>query len=89
MRIARDRHIFVVLGLDSSPFDSFTAAGSVSLTGEGVSVIGEGPIQFCGGPFMVGEGMAYQVKAGDWRITVASEIRRPEKAKLAATFECT
>ncbi|MGH7717732.1 MAG: hypothetical protein ACREON_02655 [Gemmatimonadaceae bacterium] len=47
----------------------------VSLKGEGIAVEGEYPAQLCGGPYLVGEGMAYQTRAGDWRITVASEER--------------
>ncbi len=48
---------------------------TVSLTADGVAVAGEYPTQLCGGPYMLGEGMSYQVKAGDWRITVASQTR--------------
>jgi hypothetical protein len=48
---------------------------TVSLTGEGLSVSGQYPTTLCGGPYLLGEGMAYQVRAGDWQITVASETR--------------
>jgi hypothetical protein len=47
----------------------------VSLTAPGLTVGGEYPAILCGGPYMLGEGMAYQTKAGDWQITVASEDR--------------
>lgn len=48
---------------------------TVKLTAEGVTVSGEYPTTLCGGPYMLGKGMAYQTKADDWRITVASESR--------------
>ena len=53
------------------------AAGraQISLLGMGVSLNGEYPTTLCGGPYMLGSGIAYQTKAGDWQITVASENR--------------
>jgi len=47
----------------------------VTLTGEGISVDGSFPAGLCGGPYMLGEGVAYQTQAGDWQITVANEKR--------------
>jgi hypothetical protein len=61
-----------VLGLAAAKPEG---SATVSLTADGVAVSGEYPTILCGGPFMLGEGMAYQVQAGDWRITVASETR--------------
>lgn len=54
----------------------------VSLIGKGVSVTGEYPAKTCGGAYMLGAGMAYQVKAGDWQITVASETRETGRISL-------
>jgi hypothetical protein len=48
---------------------------TVSLKGEGVDVTGEFATRLCGDAYMLGEGMSYQVRAGDWQITVASETR--------------
>jgi hypothetical protein len=61
-----------------------TGAGRavVSLSGDGVSVSGEYPATLCGGPYLMGEGMAYRVKAGDWQITVASESRLSGNVEL-------
>ena len=63
------------------------AAGTarVSLTGDGVSVAGEFPATLCGGPYVVGQGMAYQTQAGDWKITVASEARQSGDVPLNAS----
>ena len=47
----------------------------IQLTGTDVSVDGEFPTTICGGPYMLGKGLAYQTKAGDWQITVAAEER--------------
>jgi hypothetical protein len=47
----------------------------VTLTGEGISVEGNFAAGLCGGPYMLGEGVAYQTQAGDWQITIASEER--------------
>jgi hypothetical protein len=47
----------------------------VALTGDGVSVSGEYPTTLCGGPYLLGKGMSYQTRAGEWQITVASETR--------------
>ncbi|HEX5831153.1 MAG TPA: hypothetical protein VFY16_09240 [Gemmatimonadaceae bacterium] len=60
------------------------AAGTahVSLTGAGVSVEGDYPATRCGGPYLLGKGMAYQTRAGDWQITVASENRQAGQVPL-------
>lgn len=52
-----------------------SGTAQVRLVGDGVDVTGEYPATGCGGPFMLGEGFAYQTQAGDWRILVASENR--------------
>ena len=54
----------------------------IALTGAGVSVSGEYPTTLCDGPYMLGSGMAYQTRAGDWQITVASEKRASGKVPL-------
>jgi hypothetical protein len=54
----------------------------IALTGAEVSISGEYPATLCGGPYMLGSGMAYQTKAGDWQITVASEKRAAGKVPL-------
>jgi hypothetical protein len=54
----------------------------ISLNGAGVSLAGDYPTTLCGGPYMLGSGLAYQTKAGDWQITVASENRASGKVPL-------
>jgi hypothetical protein len=54
---------------------SSPGTAKVSLSGADVNVTGDFPTTLCGGPFMLGKGMAWQTKAGDWQITVASENR--------------
>jgi hypothetical protein len=54
---------------------------TVTITGD-VSTSGEFPTTLCGGPYLIGKGMAYQAKAGDWQITVASEQRASGKVPL-------
>jgi hypothetical protein len=48
---------------------------TVSLTGDDVDVTGEFETRLCGDAYLLGKGMSYQVRAGDWQITVASETR--------------
>ena len=66
-----------------------TAASSgkatVSLKGAKVDVAGEFPTMLCGGPYLLGKGWSYQVQAGQWRITVASETRESGKVALNKT----
>ena len=61
------------------PVSSDAQAGSgtakISLTGAGLNVTGDYPTMLCGGPYIKGAGMSYQVQAGDYRITLASETR--------------
>jgi hypothetical protein len=52
-----------------------TGTATIKITGFDFSVDGEYPAMLCGGAYMMGEGMAYQVQAGDYRITIASETR--------------
>lgn len=40
------------------------------------TIRGDFPAALCGGPFVLGEGVAYQTQADGWRITVASEARQ-------------
>ena len=78
----QDRASTDTAGQQSAPAPTSSAAPAsakgkavVSLTGEGVSVTGEYPARLCGDPYMMGDGMAYQVETGDWQITIASESR--------------
>jgi hypothetical protein len=47
----------------------------VALKGDDVDVTGEFETRLCGDAYLLGKGMSYQVRAGDWQITVASETR--------------
>ena len=57
--------------------DQPTSAGTakIKITGFDFTVEGEYPTMLCGSAFIMGEGMAYQVQAGEYRITIASETR--------------
>lgn len=55
---------------------------AVTLTGANADVKGDYPTILCGGPYMLGQGMSWQTKAGDWQITVASENRTSGKVPL-------
>ena len=57
-------------------------SADVSLNGAAVSLSGIFPARLCGGPYMMGEGVAYQTQAGDWQITVASERRQAGEVPL-------
>lgn len=48
----------------------------VRLTGGGADIDGEFPTTICGGAFGLDAGVAYQVRAGDWQITVGSGERQ-------------
>jgi hypothetical protein len=48
---------------------------TIRITGLDFSVAGDYPTTSCGGPHTNGEGMAYQVKAGEYEITIASDVR--------------
>jgi hypothetical protein len=63
-----------------------SAAGTarISLTAEGIAVSGDYHTTLCGGPYMLGKGMSFQTRAGDWQITVASEARTAGKVPLNA-----
>ena len=74
-------------------FTSLAAAASaqsgggtatVKLTGADLNVSGEYPTTLCGGAYMLGKGMSYQVKAGDYQITIASETRSSGEVALNA-----
>ena len=53
------------------------AAGTarIKINGHEFAVSGEYPATICGGPFTLGKGMAYQARAADYEITIASENR--------------
>lgn len=61
---------------------SLPGTATVSLTADGVSMSGDYPTSICAGPYMVGRGLSYQVRAGEWRITVASETRAAGKLPM-------
>jgi hypothetical protein len=69
--------LFAFVSSTISPALAQRPAGTakLSLKGDGVSMSGEYPTTLCGSPYMLGKGMAYQVSAGDLRITIASESR--------------
>lgn len=48
---------------------------TIKLTGPDLNVTGEFPTTLCGSAYIKGQGMAYQVRAGDYQITIASETR--------------
>lgn len=66
-------------GVPATGAEPVPAAGAgtatISLTGADVSVSGDFPARLCGGTFALGEGVAYQTRAGEWQITIASETR--------------
>jgi hypothetical protein len=50
-------------------------SATIKVAGPDIKVSGEYPTTLCGGPYMLGKGMVYQVKAGDYQITIASQTR--------------
>lgn len=52
-----------------------TGTAQVKLVGGGANVDGSFPTKVCGGTFGVDAGVAYQVQAGEWEITVGSGER--------------
>jgi hypothetical protein len=54
---------------------SGAGAAKISVTGAGLNINGDYPSMLCGAPYIKGDGMSYQVQAGDYRITIASETR--------------
>jgi hypothetical protein len=69
--------VLLILALIVTADQSASAAGSatVKLTGADLNISGTYPTALCGGAYMLGKGMSYQVKAGDYQITIASETR--------------
>ena len=74
----------VVLGAAAAAEAQRSTAGraKVALTGADIKVSGEYPTTLCGGPYMLGAGVSFQAKAGDWQITVASQNRTSGKVPL-------
>ena len=70
-----------------SPASAGAGAGTahVSLVGKDISVEGDFPTMTCGGPYVLGKGMSYRTRAGDWQITVASEERQTGTVPLYAS----
>ena len=54
---------------------STDGSATIKLTGADLNISGTYPTTLCGGAYMLGKGMSYQVKAGDYQITIASETR--------------
>ncbi len=54
----------------------------VVLTMGADTVSGDFRASLCGGPFLMGEGVAYQTRAGEWQMTVASEARQQGEVAL-------
>ncbi|MHB1223595.1 MAG: hypothetical protein ACYC2G_06040 [Gemmatimonadaceae bacterium] len=52
-----------------------TGTAQVKLTGGGADIDGSFPTTVCGGSFGIDAGVAYQVQAGEWKITVGSGER--------------
>ena len=50
-------------------------SATIKFTGADLNISGTYPTTLCGGAYLPGKGMSYQVKAGDYQITIASETR--------------
>ena len=59
--------------LTEQPISAGTA--NIRIDGFEFTVAGAYPATICGGPFLFDKGMAYQVNAGEYQITIASENR--------------
>lgn len=70
---------------DAPTSASARGTATISLEGDGVSVAGDFPAARCGGPYIMGEGVAYQTQAGDWQITIAAEQRQSGNVPLNAS----
>ena len=64
---------------------SASGTATIKLTGADLNVSGEYPTTLCGGAYTMGKGMSYQVTAGDYRITIASETRSSGDIALNGT----
>ena len=64
-----------LLVIDSSGFAQSAGTATIKVDGHEFTIAGDYPATICGGPFMLGQGMAYQAKAGEYQITIASESR--------------
>jgi hypothetical protein len=63
------------LVIDSSAVAQSAGTATIKIDGHEFAIAGDYPATICGGPFRLGEGMAYQAKAGEYQITIASENR--------------
>lgn len=54
----------------------------VSFATDADSVGGDFATRLCGGPYMMGEGVAYQTEADGWQVTVATEAREAGQVPL-------
>jgi hypothetical protein len=68
-----------------APYTPSAGTARVTLTGDDISVEGTFPAGLCGGPYMLGQGMAFQTQAGDWKITIASDERLSGNVELNQT----
>ena len=67
---------FIVLTIISVQGTQPAAGGAtIQLTGPDIKVSGKYPTTLCGAPYLLGKGMVYQVKAGAYQITIASQTR--------------
>ena len=76
--------LLLLMSIDQPAPASSAGTATVKLTGADVNVSGEFPTTLCGGAYMMGKGMSYQVTAGDYRITIASETRSSGDVPLNA-----
>jgi hypothetical protein len=68
----------VILSCSGAAFaqiKNMSGTATIKINGLDFTVSGDYPATICGGPFMLGKGMAYQAKAGEYQITIASENR--------------
>jgi hypothetical protein len=73
-----------VTALNAQVQRSPAGTAKISLTAEGIAVSGDYQTTLCGGPYLLGKGMSFQTRAGEWQITVASEARTAGKVPLNA-----
>ena len=79
--------MLLVLALIFAAGQSAGSEGSatIKLTGADLNISGTYPTTLCGAPYMLGKGMSYQVRAGDYQVTIASETRASGAVPLNST----
>ncbi|MDH5824864.1 hypothetical protein QFW77_17995 [Luteimonas sp. RD2P54] len=58
------------------PAAAGAAVARIGFSADGVELAGEYAPTLCGGPYLMGEGVAWQATAEGWQVTVALEERR-------------